>query len=433
MILEGTTRRLPVYLVLDCSGDMSGARFEAMNNGLKDFEAALKTDPHALESVFVSIITFESEAQQLMPLTEAGQFKAPVLEAQGGTSLGKALDLLGQCIERDVKPKSPDHPGDWRPLIFLMTDGEPTDSWEGPAEKFKRRAAELSANVIAIGCGPNVSTSVLKKITKTVLMMPDWSPEGIKAVFEWISDSVKVANKAAIHLTATGGQYGRTELPPLSIPVRKPGQKMKLEATSRRILIYLVLDIGSYMSGDSIEAVNNGLKLFEDALKTDPHALESAFVSIIVFESEAQQLMPLTEAGQFKAPVLEAQGNSSLGKALNLLGQCLDRDVKPKTVDHPGDWKPVIIFLMTIGEPTDEWQEPAREFQQRFLAPNQTTSQPQWGLRPRKETPSASAVLFAIGCGQNVNRKTLDQLGGTVLDLHDLTVEKVRSLFEWTS
>jgi len=214
MELEGTSRRLPIYLMLDVSGSMSGAPIEAVNNGLKDFEAALKTDPHALESAFVSIITFESEAQQLMPLMEAGQFKAPVLEAQGGTSLGKALDVMGQCLERDIRPKSADHPGDWKPLIFLMTDGEPTDSWEGPAENFKNRAATRSANLISIGCGPNANTSTLRSLSATVLMMQDMTPEKIKSLFEWISQSAKVASKSASQQAAMGESGGAAQLPP---------------------------------------------------------------------------------------------------------------------------------------------------------------------------------------------------------------------------
>ena len=161
------SRRLPIYLLLDVSGSMCGAPIEAVNNGLKDLEAALKSDPHALESAYVSIIAFESDARQIMPLTEAGQFRAPILDASGGTSLGKALSYLGQCLDREVHPKSATHPGDWKPLIFLMTDGEPTDDWQGPSLDFKRRKAYRPANLIAIGCGPHVNTSTLRQLTET--------------------------------------------------------------------------------------------------------------------------------------------------------------------------------------------------------------------------------------------------------------------------
>ena len=214
MQLEGTSRRLPIYLLLDVSGSMSGAPIEAVNNGLKDFEAALKSDPHALESAYVSIITFESDTEQIMPLTEAGHFRAPVLDSGGGTSLGKGLTLLGQCLGRDIQPKSPDHPGDWKPLIFLMTDGEPTDEWRGPAGDFRNRSAQKVANLVAVGCGPSVNRSTLKELSETVLLMQDVTPERIRELFRWISQSARVASKSASLQAAAGAAEGGATLPP---------------------------------------------------------------------------------------------------------------------------------------------------------------------------------------------------------------------------
>lgn len=214
MQLEGTSRRLPIYLLLDISGSMSGAPIEAVNNGLKDFEAALKSDPHALESAHVSVITFNSDVKQLIPLTEAGRFKAPSLDAEGGTFLGNALNFLGDCLDRDLKPKSGDHPGDWKPLIFLMTDGDPTDEWQGPARDFKKRTRSKPANLIAIGCGHNVKIAVLRECTETVLKMEDMSPERIKDLFKWISQSAQTASKAAGQAPSGAEGTGATLPPP---------------------------------------------------------------------------------------------------------------------------------------------------------------------------------------------------------------------------
>ena len=111
MQLEGTSRRLPIYLVTDVSGSMAGAPIEAVNMGLKDLEAALKSDPHALESAFISIISFESEARQLFPLTEVGLFSPPSLSTGGGTALGAALRKLGQCLDNELQEKNENQPG----------------------------------------------------------------------------------------------------------------------------------------------------------------------------------------------------------------------------------------------------------------------------------------------------------------------------------
>lgn len=81
-------RRLPVYLLLDCSGSMSGEPIEAVKQGIKALLTELKGDPQALETACLSVITFNSTARQISPLTELMLFKEPELTAGGATALG---------------------------------------------------------------------------------------------------------------------------------------------------------------------------------------------------------------------------------------------------------------------------------------------------------------------------------------------------------
>src|ERR1700733_13969551 len=104
--LVGTSRRLPIYLIADTSASMHGAPIEAVNTGLKNFEAALRLDPHALECAAISILTFASEAHQQTTLVEAGRFVPPVLTAEGGTALGAALELLATALDRDTRART---------------------------------------------------------------------------------------------------------------------------------------------------------------------------------------------------------------------------------------------------------------------------------------------------------------------------------------
>ena len=62
-------RRLPVYLLLDTSGSMYGEPIEAVKNGVQTLLTTLKQDPYALETAYVSVITFDSSARQAVPLT----------------------------------------------------------------------------------------------------------------------------------------------------------------------------------------------------------------------------------------------------------------------------------------------------------------------------------------------------------------------------
>ena len=74
-------RRLPVYLLLDTSGSMFGEPIEAVKNGVQMLLSTLRSDPYALETAYLSIITFDSKAEQIVPLTEISSFQLPRINA----------------------------------------------------------------------------------------------------------------------------------------------------------------------------------------------------------------------------------------------------------------------------------------------------------------------------------------------------------------
>lgn len=191
--MENFSRRLPVYLVLDCSGSMSGEPIEAVKQGIKALLSELRSDPQALETAYLSVITFDSTARQVTPLTELMLFKEPKLKASGTTALGEALRMLTDCIRQEVRKSTGQQKGDWKPLVFLLTDGVPTDSWEQAAKDLK---STKPANIIACAAGADADTSVLKKITDCVIMMNSLSPGDLSRFFAWVSGSIKMSSKS---------------------------------------------------------------------------------------------------------------------------------------------------------------------------------------------------------------------------------------------
>ena len=158
-------RRLPVYLLLDTSGSMYGEPIEAVKNGVQTLISTLRSDPYALETAYISIITFNTTAQQVSPLTELAAFQQPGIDAGGCTALGGALELLSQKIDSEVTKTTAEVKGDWRPLVFIMTDGEPTDSITKGLEEFKKRKCGM---VVACAAGQGANTNTLKQITENV-------------------------------------------------------------------------------------------------------------------------------------------------------------------------------------------------------------------------------------------------------------------------
>jgi uncharacterized protein YegL len=184
-------RRLPVYLLLDTSGSMTGEPIEAVKNGVQTLVSALRTDPYALETAFLSVITFDSSVKQVVPLIELAAFQAPGLSASGGTSLGAGLMKLAECIDKEVAKTTADIKGDWKPLVFLMTDGEPTDDWQKGLAEFKKRKVGM---VITCGAGPNVNTNTLKQISEIVVLLATADQNSIKAFFKWVSASISTSS-----------------------------------------------------------------------------------------------------------------------------------------------------------------------------------------------------------------------------------------------
>ena len=202
------SRRLPVYLVLDTSGSMTGEPIAAVETGMQTLVSALRQDPYALETAYLSVITFDSNAKQLIPLTELTAFQTPTLQASGTTALGEALKLLSNKIDNEVTKTTAEQKGDWKPLVFIMTDGGPTDNWQDGLAEFRKRKTGI---VVACAAGQGADTNVLRQITECVVQLDTADSSAIKAFFKWVSASVSAGS---IKVDSGTEVAGLNELPP---------------------------------------------------------------------------------------------------------------------------------------------------------------------------------------------------------------------------
>ena len=190
-------RRLPVYLLIDTSGSMKGEPIASVNVGLECMVAALKNDPFALESANIAIITFDRTVNCLVPLTPVDELNLPTITTpeSGPTHTGQALKVLCEHVDKEIRLSTPTQKGDWMPLLFLMTDGKPSDTKlynEMIAEVKKRKFARI----VACAAGPTAKTEPLLQLTSDVYSLDTVDAQAFTQFFKWVSSSIAVGNQS---------------------------------------------------------------------------------------------------------------------------------------------------------------------------------------------------------------------------------------------
>lgn len=126
--------RCPCILLLDVSGSMSGRPINELNAGLVTFRDELLADSLALKRVELGIVTF-GPVHVEQPFTSAANFFPPILFAQGDTPMGAAITKALDMVEERKREYRANGISYYRPWIFLITDGAPTDEWQAAANK----------------------------------------------------------------------------------------------------------------------------------------------------------------------------------------------------------------------------------------------------------------------------------------------------------
>ena len=186
-------RRLPIYFLVDVSESMVGTPIEQVQDGMANIINELRSDPYALETAFVSVIAFAGKAQMLSPLQEIYKFYPPKFPIGGGTSLGTALNFLMDEMDRSLQKTTIEVKGDWKPIIFLFTDGNPTDSVDRAFARWNNNYRKHS-NLIVVSIGNNVNTQLMGKISENVFVLKETDTRSFKEFFKWVTQSIQTSS-----------------------------------------------------------------------------------------------------------------------------------------------------------------------------------------------------------------------------------------------
>ncbi|PSL13089.1 uncharacterized protein YegL [Marinobacterium halophilum] len=155
-----SARPLPVIVLADTSGSMSiDGKIEALNQGLKEMLSSFASESRLRAEIQVSVISFGGDqAEMILPLTPAHQIEGmKELEAAGPTPLGSALKIANSLVED--KERIPSR--SYKPVLVLISDGYPTDEWQGPFERFANGERAQKATRFAMAIGSDADESML--------------------------------------------------------------------------------------------------------------------------------------------------------------------------------------------------------------------------------------------------------------------------------
>jgi len=178
--------RCPCVLLLDVSRSMAGSKISLLNEGIQAYRNDLNADSLASQRVEVALVTFGGEVEVVCPFVTASLFQPPTLKVHGDTPMGRAvmqgIEIVGER-KQFYKEQGLHY---FRPWIFLVTDGGPTDEWKSAAELVRKGEQAKSFAFFAVGV-EGANFDVLKRISvRQPLALRELR---FRDLFVWLSQS----------------------------------------------------------------------------------------------------------------------------------------------------------------------------------------------------------------------------------------------------
>jgi uncharacterized protein YegL len=198
-LVDNSEQRTPLILVLDRSGSMGGDPIEQLNAGLILLEQELKGDVIAAKRVRVLVVQYGGmdDASIRGDWSDAMDFSAPRLEANGTTPIGAAVALALREIEAEKERFRAAGVAYTRPWLFVMSDGQPTDAWQVVAEQCRdaERSNRVAVFPIAVG---HAGSGVLGQFSSNgEAAVKQLQGLHFKELFLWLSASMRVVSHSA--------------------------------------------------------------------------------------------------------------------------------------------------------------------------------------------------------------------------------------------
>jgi len=189
---ENPEPRCPCLLLLDTSGSMKGQPIRELNEGLILFKDELMADSLAAKRVEIAVVSF-GPVKVEADFQSAEVFIAPTLKASGDTPMGAAIEQGLEMVKKRKELYRANGITNYRPWVFLITDGGPTDSWNRAASLVRTGEDSKSFIFRAVGVeGANMD--ILSQISvKAPLNLKELR---FRDLFHWLSNSLSSVSRS---------------------------------------------------------------------------------------------------------------------------------------------------------------------------------------------------------------------------------------------
>jgi uncharacterized protein YegL len=196
-LLDNPEPRCPVVLLLDASYSMSGNPVNQLNEGVHALYAALKDDDLASVRVDLSVVSFGQNVKVLQNFATVSESKAPKIEVSGMTPMGEAIVTALSAIEARKADYRNAGISYYRPWLFLITDGEPTDN-VSEAQAMLSSAIQQK-KVIFFGIGvENANIERLRQISGSPERVFKLNGLNFRELFQWVSSSLSSVSSSRV-------------------------------------------------------------------------------------------------------------------------------------------------------------------------------------------------------------------------------------------
>jgi uncharacterized protein YegL len=188
-------RPLPVILLLDRSGSMSGEKISTLNAAVNEMIESFKTAGQGEVEINLGVISFgDGGASYDLQLQSVASVNGISLQASGGTPMGMALRMAKDLIEdKEIIPSK-----GYRPAVVLVSDGAPNDDWEQPMDDFIGSGRSSKCERFAMAIGTSQKDPVLNKFlsgTENKVFLASEASK-IRDFFKFVTMSVSVRSRS---------------------------------------------------------------------------------------------------------------------------------------------------------------------------------------------------------------------------------------------